>query len=171
MCNRYYPCLWKKLIVRWLYFAPPLHLVGCDAALKVIRLPELASLETNILEVQILQQIIPPTAWPRVVRPLNISHRLTSLAGNILTAVIAKRNHTMWTDWKLTMTNVTQFRWMKGYYPTGFYHMPASFTMSHHGWNRVGAPEWPSTSCQLIVYSWTICREHHHLKILTTKNL
>jgi len=34
--DRYYPSLWRNLIVRWLCFTPPLHLVGCGAAFKVI---------------------------------------------------------------------------------------------------------------------------------------
>ena len=36
-----YPGLRRKLIVRWLYFTPPPHLVGCDAAVNVIRLPNI----------------------------------------------------------------------------------------------------------------------------------
>jgi hypothetical protein len=42
---------------------------------------------------------------------------------------------------------------MKGYYLTDFYHLQTFFTLSHHGLNTVGAPEWPSTSCQLMIYS------------------
>ena len=53
----------------------------------------------------------------------------------------------------LTINNITQYWCMKGYYPMGFYHLPAGITLSYHGLATVGAPEWPSTSCQLMIYS------------------
>jgi len=151
--SRYYPSLWRKLIVRWLCFTPPLYLVGCDAALKVICYPELARFQTNIPEAQIQQQTVPPKASSRFIRTLSISQLWSTLARNMLNDLSTEWNHPTTTDWKLTINNITQYRWMKGYYPTGFYHQQAPLTLSHHGLTTVGAPEWPSTSCQSMIYS------------------
>jgi hypothetical protein len=71
----------------------------------------------------------------------------------MLNALSVKRNYATRTDWKLTINNITQYQRMKGYYPMGFYHLPAGITLSHHGLTTVGAPEWLSTSCQLMIYS------------------
>jgi len=149
--DRYYPSLWRELIVRWPCFTPPLHLVGCHAALNVIRQPELAHLQTHIFQAQIQQHTIPPEASPRFVRTLIISWRWSTLTRNMINALSAKRNYATRTDWKLSINNITQNWWMKGFYPTGFYHLPASLTLSHDGVNTVGAPEWPSTCCQLMI--------------------
>jgi len=107
----------------------------------------------NILEAQIQQQTIPPKASPRFFRTLSIAQRWSTLAGIISNALSANRNYATRTDMKLTMNNITQYRWMKGYFAMGFYHLPAFLTLSHHGPTTVGAPEWPSTSCQLTIYS------------------
>jgi hypothetical protein len=71
----------------------------------------------------------------------------------MLNAISAKRHYATRPDWKLTINNIIQYRGIKGYYPTGFYHMPASLTLSLHGLTTVDAPEWPWTSCQLMIYS------------------
>ena len=149
----YFPSLGRKLIVRWLCFTPPLHFVGCDMALKVICSPEFACFETNIPRAQIKRQTIPPEASLRFARTLSISQIWSTLAGNMLNALSAKRNYATRTNWNLTINNITQYRWIKGYYPMGFYHLPAGITLSHHGLTTVDAPEWPSTSCQLMSYS------------------
>jgi hypothetical protein len=107
----------------------------------------------NIFEAQMKQQTIPSKASPRFVRTLSISLRWSTLARNILNALTAKRNYATRTDWKLTINSITQYRWIKGYFPIGFYHLLASLTLSHHGLTTVGAPEWPLTSCQLLIYS------------------
>jgi hypothetical protein len=60
---------------------------------------------------------------------------------------------------------------MKSYYPIGFYHLLVWIALSHHGLTTVDAPEWPSTSCKLMIYSYTMYQVHHHLKILRTQNL
>jgi len=91
-------------------------------------------------------------ASSRFVRTLTISQLCSTPAGNMLNALSGKRNNSTKTDWKLTINNITHYRWMKGYYPTGFYHLLASLTLSHHGLPTVGAPKWPSTSCQLMIY-------------------
>jgi hypothetical protein len=68
-------------------------------------------------------------------------------------ALSAKWNYATRIDWMLTVNNITQYQWIKGYYQTGFYHLLAGITRSHHGLTTFGAPELPSTSRQLMVYS------------------
>jgi len=77
----------------------------------------------------------------------------STLAGNMLNALSAKRNYAARTNWKLTINNITQYRSMRSYYPMGFYNLLAGITLSHHGLTTVGAPEWPSTSSQWMMYS------------------
>ena len=151
----YYPSLWRQLIVNWLCLIPHLRSVVYYVALKVIHYPELelARFQTNMLQAQIQQQTIPSKASSRFVRALSNSQIWSTLAGNILNTWSAKRNYAMWTDWKLTFNNITRYRWMKGYYPPGFYHLEASLTLRHLGLTSGGAPEWPSTCCQLMIYS------------------
>jgi len=112
-----------------------------------------SSLSNNIPEAQIQQQTIPPEASSRFVRTQSVSQIWSTLDRNMLNALSAKRNYATRTDWKLTINNITQYRWMKDYYPTGFYHLPAGITLSHHGLTTVDAPEWPSTNCQLTIDS------------------
>jgi len=111
------------------------------------------SLSNTIPEAHIQQQTIPPEASSKFVRTQSISQIWSTLAGNMLIALSAKWNYATRTDWKLIINNITQYLWMKGYYPTGFYHLPAGITLSHHGLTTVGAPEWPLTNCQLTIDS------------------
>jgi len=130
-----------------------------------------SSLSNNIPQAQIQRRTIPPKASSRFVRTQSVSQIWSTLAGNMLNALSAKTNYATKTDWKLTINNITQYGWMKGYYPMGFYHLPAGITLSHHGLTTVGAPEWPSKNCQSTINSWTMYRVHHHLKMLPTKTL
>jgi hypothetical protein len=100
-----------------------------------------SSQSNNIPKAQIQQQTIPPQPSSRFVRTLRVSQIWSILAGNMLNALSAKRNYAKGTDWKLTINNITQYRWMKGYYLTEFFHLPAGITLSHHGLTTVGAPE------------------------------
>jgi hypothetical protein len=96
---------------------------------------------------------MPPKASLRFIRILSISPIWSALAGNMLNASCAKGNYAMRTDWIVTMDNVTHYRGVRGYYPTGFYHLPAGITLSHHGLTTAGAPEWASTRCQFMISS------------------
>ena len=168
--NRYSPSLWRKLIIRWLCFTPPLHLVGCDTALKVIRWPESVHFQSHILKAQLQQHTIPPQALSRFIKMLRDSQIWSTLAGNILNALSAKQQHLIRTDWKLTINNITQYWWMKCHYLMAFYYLPAGITLSHDSLTTWGAPEWPSTSCQFMIHSLTTYLLDHHLKLLTRKN-
>jgi len=62
--------------------------------------------------------------------------------------VLYLQNATIWreqTQGSLS-TNITQYRWMKGSYLMGCYHVKAWIDLSHHGSTSVGAPEWPPMS-------------------------
>ena len=66
------------------------------------------------------------------------------LAGNKLSAFLAISNWSKISDYNLTINNVTQYRWRKGYCLMAFSILQGGIDPSHHGLTSVGAPEWPS---------------------------
>ena len=112
-----------------------------------------SSLSNNIPDAQIQQQTIPPKASSRFIRSLSVSPICSTLTGSMLDDLAGKWNYATRTDWKLTINRITQYRWMKCYYPTGLYHLLAEITLGHDGLTTLGAPEWPSTSCEQMIYS------------------
>jgi hypothetical protein len=88
----------------------------------------------------------------------------------MLNVVFAKRSYARRANCKITSNNYTQDQSKKGYYPTGFYHLQASLTLSHHSLTTLGKPEWQSTSCQIKIYVKTSYQLHHHMNILSMKN-
>jgi hypothetical protein len=70
----------------------------------------------------------------------------------MLNDLSANRNYATRIDWKITISTITQYWWIQGYYPTRVYHLLAWITLSHHGLTAVDAPEWPLTHYQLMIY-------------------
>jgi hypothetical protein len=88
----------------------------------------------------------PPEASLRFIQntySLTIPRIWSTLARNMFNALSAKRNHFTRTALRLTMNNVTQYPWMKGYYLMGCYLLQAGIKPSHHRLTSVGAPKWP----------------------------
>jgi len=77
---------------------------------------------------------------------LTILRIWSTLAGNMLSALYAKRNYSTRTDSRLTINNINQYQWMKDYYLMGCYHLQDGIDPSHHGLTSVGASAWLSMS-------------------------
>jgi len=45
-------------------------------------------------------------------------------------------------NWRLTITNISQYWWVTGYYVTKYYHLQAGIDATHDGETSVVAPEW-----------------------------
>jgi len=50
------------------------------------------------------------------------------------------------TDLRLTIYYIIQYRWMVGFYQTGFYLLHNGIDLSHHQSYWVSVPDWPSNS-------------------------
>jgi len=70
----------------------------------------------------------------------------STLAGYILSALFAKRNSSMRTDWRLTINNSAHYQQFKGNCLIGFCSPQATIVQSHHVLMWVSAPERPLMS-------------------------
>jgi hypothetical protein len=77
---------------------------------------------------------------------VTISQLWPTLAGTISSGLSAKGHHSIRTDLRLIINNISQYRRMKGYYLMGCYHLQAGIDPRQHGSSSVGAPEWPLMS-------------------------
>jgi hypothetical protein len=135
-----YPGSWRKLIIGWLYFAPPLYLAGYQVAVNVSLSPELwLAFKLVILKLWLTPWIFirMPLSWSI----LNIRLAWSTLAENMLHVVSVKRMHFMKTDSRLTVKNITQYGLMKGDYVSGSYDMQDELDASHLWLSFVSTPE------------------------------
>ena len=136
----------------------------------VIHYSEMAHYQIIMLKAVIQCLAILPKASSRFIRILNNSQIWSILNGNKSKSFPAKSNYSARTDVKLKINNITQCQSGKGMYLTGFYHLQAGIAQNNHYLTIIGAPEWPSTTSQLILYVWTMYQVHHDLKIIQIKN-
>jgi hypothetical protein len=82
----------------------------------------------------------PNTCW------VTISWIWSTPARNMFRTASAPNNYSTRTGPRLTINNITQYRWMDSYHLTEFYHLQDEIDSSHQGSTSVGAPKLPSMS-------------------------